>query len=91
MTADVYYELCDSMISKFDVDGHKYLVLTVTQGLSVHSYDLMKSSDRVWLDDGKKIQYIKNRFNLDAVDLKEFMWIKLSSFRMDKYSNGAIL
>lgn len=84
MTADVYYELCDSMISKFDVDGHKYLVLTVTQGLSVHLYDLMKSSDRVWLDDGKKIQYIKNRFNLDAVDLKEFMWVKLSSFPVDR-------
>ena len=85
MTADVYYELHDSMISKFDVASHKYLVLTVTQTLySVHSYDLMKSSDRVWVDDGKKIRYIKNRFNQDAVDLKEFMWINLSSFPVDR-------
>ena len=79
--ADYYLEISDLLVEQY---GGKYFAITnktIDDHLSNKAREMIWCSDRVWRDEGDTILYLKNRsLNMfSGVDLKEFMWIKLSS------------
>lgn len=81
--ANLYYELSDSTVQQY---GWKYLVAhdyKMGHGTFRH-YQLMMMSDRIWLEEGDNIKFIKNRFipideAINKPELKEFMLVKLKA------------
>lgn len=78
--ANFYYELHQGAIKEL---GHKYFVATGKTGDAAMAggWAVTQHSDRIWREDGNEIRFVKNRYNIDynSVDLKEFMWVKLSA------------
>ena len=78
--ADVYFEIADAAISKF---GRKYFVSHDADSNAVirsSPLSYLQYSERAWMEQDDKVWFIKNRhLPSPTVDLKEFMWIKLSA------------
>ena len=78
--ADYYYEINDCVVDEF---GGKYFVVhnTIGDAMEAGGYKITAASDRVWKERNGEVWYIKNRTipNDSPVDLKEFMWVKLSA------------
>jgi hypothetical protein len=76
--ADYYYEINDCVINEF---GGKYFAVhnTIGDAMEAGGYKITAASDRVWKERNGEVWYIKNRTipHTHAVDLQEFMWIKL--------------
>ena len=86
---NIYFEISKAAAeSKFG--GHRYLVQRDYNDALDRNYfgfyRVAAFSDRVWreMDDGK-VGYLKHRHVPNAtVDLKEFLWVKLSSIPVDE-------
>lgn len=79
---NVFFELADAVV---DQEGGKYFAIyDITDTVPVGYLRLLRHSDRVWLEDRFGIRYKKYRYAYPspAVDLKEFMWIKLKSITL---------
>jgi hypothetical protein len=77
--ANFYFEIADCMIDK--VGGKYYMTSkSITSNLAGKSQRLLEYSDRAWCEQKGAVWFIKHRMDPTAeVDLKEFMWIKLSA------------
>jgi hypothetical protein len=77
--ADIYFELNDSVADRV---GGKYFTASKnsTYKFAMQSHRLLMHSDRAWCEDKGSVWFIKHRQDPTAeVDMKEFMWIKLSA------------
>ena len=78
---NIYFEVSDSPLKRFG--GHKYRVYsgTTINGILVKTFNLSTISDRVWVEDEDSVHYWKhpNGYISTAVDMKEFMLVKLRS------------
>jgi hypothetical protein len=77
--ADVYFEIADAAISKF---GRKYFVSHEVDNMpwQTRRVSYLQYSERAWMEQDDKVWFIKNRhLPSPTVDLKEFMWVKLSA------------
>jgi hypothetical protein len=81
--AEYYYEIPDSMLEDW---GSKYFVARVRGGhdaMMAGGYLVTLSAVRIWRQDPDgSVKFVKHRYrdhNETKVDLKEFMWIKLSA------------
>lgn len=79
-----YFEFGDNVIGHRDPYIHipaKYCVRYTPAERPNPPLKLCQFANRIWREDSTgNIQYIKNRLDtLADVDLKEFMWVKLSA------------
>ena len=76
--ADYYYELKDSVVHK---NCSKYYVAynRVGDAMMAGGFHMTSLSDRIWKEEGEKITFIKHPEPDTTVDLKEFLWVKLSA------------
>lgn len=76
---NIYFEISDSFLERFG--GRKYLAWLGLINDTFIKYNLLSLSDRVWAEDEDGIRYLKNRngYISTAVDMKEFMLVKLKS------------
>jgi hypothetical protein len=79
--ADFYYELADCLVPKW---GSKYKVIRSRSGAEVMAggFRLTADSNRIWCEQDNVVWFLKNKDSQPhdtPVDLKEFMWIKLSA------------
>ena len=51
----------------------------VTNLLNSMPARLSVNADRIWRETDEKVEYVKNRFDHNNVDMEEFTWIKLSA------------
>lgn len=85
-----YFEISDAALHLYD--GQKYWVQYTPELLGwdhawaryVHKkgrMSLTQHSDRVWEESNDVVRFLKNRMDLlqTEVDMKEFMWVKLSA------------
>ena len=78
-----YYEVSE-YVPEF---GHRYFSVRndkASDAMEAAGYELTQCSDRIWLEEDDRVKWIKNRYipltDFNAVvDLKEFMWVKLSA------------
>lgn len=82
--ADYYYEISPAARKLWG--GNKYYVAHVRGGhdaMMAGGFSLTINSDRIWREDNDgNIKFIKHRYESTEtakVDLKEFMWVKLSA------------
>jgi hypothetical protein len=85
--ANYYYEISDATLHLF---GGKYHVASVRGGhdaMMAGGFAVTASADRIWRqDDDGAVKFVKHRHEnpeTAKVDLKEFMWVKLSSKLVD--------
>lgn len=77
--ADVYFEIADCAIPKFD---GKYFVSRDVDSAAFRGSraSYLEHSDRAWMEHEGNVWFIKNRYlPKPYVDRKEFMWIKLKA------------
>jgi hypothetical protein len=90
---NVYFEIAECLVPK--CGGNRYLV---AHNVSIDprsqmlrfkygSVRLVFSAERIWIEDGGKITFLKNRYQPSdgPVDRTEFMWIKLKSHEIRGY------
>jgi len=77
---NVYYEYAPAVTASLGITHLYWARYNVDDGYTV-DFTSMRFSNRVWVEDEFKIKYIKYRWDspAPAVDLKEFMWVKLRS------------
>lgn len=77
--ANIYYEVADCLLERKLYKSKYYVVHTDFKDYPKLSIQM--DSDRIWYDGSEGVRFVKNRYNIDydAVDLKEFMWIKLKA------------
>ena len=59
-----------------------YYVRSPEKSMFGHNFKLTEMADRVWREDEAGVNYVKHRqadWSKTAVDLKEFMWVKLQA------------
>lgn len=77
---NTYYEISDAVRLNCTWYGRSF-----PGKVLVHDGDanlqLMSYANRVWRERGNEVRFLKNRFQdpILPVDMKEFMWIKLSA------------
>ena len=76
--ADFYFEV---NARKIKWTGGKYFVTSkdITGAFAQISQKLLEYSDRVWCEQQGTVWFVKHPDPTTEVDLKEFMWIKLSA------------
>lgn len=77
--ADVYFEIADCAIPQF---GRKYFVAhEIDSGVfRARRADYLQHSDRAWMEQDGRVWFVKHRYiTSPTVDMKEFMWVKLSA------------
>lgn len=87
---NVYYELPQAVADFYDeCDGHRYYVAIGVRKSAAVAGEYrrwMANADRAWAeeDDGT-VRFLKHRLyeaDQTKVDLKEFMWVKLSAVKV---------
>jgi hypothetical protein len=77
-TYNLYFEISPPLIKRI---GRKYVAmyeLNSQNALSV-PFKILYASNRIWREDSEGIYFVKHRTsNSTSVDLKEFLFVKLS-------------
>jgi hypothetical protein len=78
----VYCELCDKSAAAQDLP--KYVTFCPDERAHPYAgrFPIAMAASRIWVQDDDSIRYVKNRWDnpeTAQVDLKEFMWVKLTS------------